>query len=389
MQALIMNDKLVQSAAQLRRYFDPLAMLRTPHAFAQTAYWTVRPLSDRDRCASFLFIFTLLRMDEQLPSLDLSRCPLPENHTFDLTAFSQLPENIAKQIDPANALCDAYQAQCEALLHEKKDIGLWCLYDGLNDLMTDAAELVLRAPLDQNEKTDAFFLLVSGCCIAHCEALPRISPDALAAAFRRLPPTPREEEAAFTPLPDAQLLSLPQREAPYLLPTVQNLPQGASLRPLCVVSAPHARGSGQFETVLHFTETLAGPPLSTQALPLHARAWLTAVWENDAPVAVVPALRVTPGCAFVDELTHPVHGTLRLLSDGTADISQYTNAAHRLFLQEIRDEKLVEMTLNGGELLVLTDRGLPLSSTGRDFDALRVTSLTQLIAAKEADHART
>jgi len=158
---LIMNGRLIQSAAQLRQYFDVPDMLRARRAFAQTAHLCIRPLSDQDRCASLLFSFTLLRMEGLFSDLDTAHAALPEGHSFDAQAFAQLHERVFAHDYPLNALCDAFQQTAEQVLDDGAAILDWTI-DVLNDLMAQCARAVLATSLPDSEKVDGMFDCYNG-----------------------------------------------------------------------------------------------------------------------------------------------------------------------------------------------------------------------------------
>ena len=282
-------------------------------------------------------------------------------------------------------LTDAYQHMAEMLLEEGASIIAWT-QSSLNNLMLSVSPIALKTDLPLADQVNLFFLLVSGCVLADWATLPDVDPAQLTAAYLGRLDQSAPAAPAFHPLPTGQLLPLPQREEAYLLPTLTHLPEGAVLSPMRIESTPHALGSEMYTTNVHITLSPEEKCTRTLILALHRGCWLTAVHKDGKAIAVVEALRMTPGADIaVDVISHPVNGRLLLRADGTADISHYKNTAHRLFLQEIRDEKLVEMRLNKGELLVLTDRGDVLSSIGREFDCGRILSLSCLPINKEAD----
>lgn len=373
---LFMNGQLIQSARQLRQHFGIEDMLRNRLSFAQTALCCIRPLSDQDRCASLLFAFTVLRMQGKLLSLDVSSVGPSKDHAFDAKAFEQLHQTVFADENPADALCDAFIAAAGQLLDDGAAIIDWSM-SVLNQLTPSCAQAALSAALSDEEKCDLFFLLAAGCLIADRSELPACSAEALTAALRNLLPEEMQTAPAFEKLPEGQVMTLRQREAPYLLPAVTALPPGAVLRPLCIQSAPHARGSTQYQTVVQLKLSPESNVRQEYILALNRCVWLTGVYVQGKVVAVVPAGRMAHGVGFaVDIIDHPMQGKLLLRPDGTLDYTQYKNTAHRLFIQEVRDERFAEMLVQKGELLLLTDGGNVLSSTGYDYPGAPFLSLS-------------
>lgn len=369
-----MNGRLIQSAAQLRMYFSPEVMLRSRRAFAAVARQSLMPLSDEMRCAGLIFTLATLHTQQKLHQLDVSTLGIPDETGFiGLDAFAQLHTQLNLN-DLPNSLCDAYMLLAQNLLSEKSAIIYWT-YTGTDTFLLSLADIAVQTQLTDRDLFDFYLLLASGCLLASFSDITQLNPQSLRCAFLGTADTPVSAPASFHPLESSQYMRFPQRDTPYRLKlwSGDTLPEGATLCPVCLQGEAHLQSSTLYQTQLCFHTALDAPQVHTLTLLHKSCLWCTAVYlTTDAPDALVlPQSRTVhadPDC--VCTIHDEQDGTLRLLPSGTFDLSQYKNAAHRYFIESMRDERFVECKRIGSELIVLTSQGEAYSSTGRTFTFL-------------------
>lgn len=371
---LYMNGRLIQSAAQLRAHFSPEVMFRSRRAFAAVARQSLMPLSDEMRCAGLIFTLTTLHTQQKLHQLNVSTLGTPDEEVFiGLDAFAQLHSQL-KDDDLPNSLCDAYMLLAQNLHNEKSAIIYWT-YTGTDTFLLSLADIAVQTQLTGRDLFDFYLLLASGCLLANFRDTTKLNPQSLRCAFLGIADAPASAPAAFHPLEGSQYMRFPHRDTSYRLKLWQGdtLPEGATLSPVCLQGETHPQSSTLYQSQLCFHAALDAPPVHTLTLSHKSCLWCTAVYLNtDAPDALVlPQSRTThatPDC--VCTLHDAQDGTLRLLPSGVFDLSQYKNAAHRYFIESMRDEFFVECKRIGSELIVLTSQGEAYSSTGRTFASL-------------------